>query len=92
MFVLILYLLVLPGDSICQQFGPRSGPMKCQARSGSKLFDTLILFLKEFWEKFILKNIQPTTKKHAKLPSKQRCKCIFFIDHYCLTFLEFCFK
>ena len=36
---------------ICKQFVPRSGPTECQARSGSKLFETLIVFLKEFFEK-----------------------------------------
>ena len=27
-------------DNLCKQFGSRSGPIKYQARSGSKLFDT----------------------------------------------------
>ena len=30
----------------------RSGPTKCQVRSGSKLFDTLMVFLKEYIENF----------------------------------------
>ena len=35
-----------------KQFGPRSGLTKCQAWSGSKLFDILmVLILKEFFEK-----------------------------------------
>ena len=33
-------------DSLCKQVGPRSGPMKSRARSGSKLFDTFMEFLK----------------------------------------------
>ena len=40
--------LLLPVDNLCKQFGPRSGPTKCQSWSGSKLFDTLIVFLKDF--------------------------------------------
>ena len=38
-------------DNICKQFGPRSGPIKRRAGSGSKLFATLIVFLEEFFEK-----------------------------------------
>ena len=55
-----------------EQFGPRSGPTKRRAWSGSKLFDSLMVFLKEFFEKddFEKKNQQTTEKKHAKLPSK----------------------
>ena len=49
----------------------RSGPTICQAWSGSKLFDTLMVFLKEFVRKKWLKN-QQTIKKHATLPSRQR--------------------
>ena len=54
-----LYLLVtifLPADNPHKQFGPRSGPTKCRAWSESKLFDTLMVFLK----KLILK------KKHTR--------------------------
>ena len=59
-----------------EQFGPRSGPTKLWACSRSRLFDTLIVFLKEFFEKSDLKN-QQTTKKHEKLPSRQRVKLTF---------------
>ena len=31
---------LLSCDKLCKQFGPRSGPTKCWAWSGSKLFDT----------------------------------------------------
>ena len=37
--------------NFCKKFGPRSGPTKCWSWSGSKLFDTVIAFLKEFFEK-----------------------------------------
>ena len=40
--------------NFCRQFGPRSG---------SKLFDTLIIFLKEFFEKVDFEKNQRTTKK-----------------------------
>ena len=43
------YQLVLSADNFCKQFGPRSGPTKCRAWSVSKLFDTLMVFLKEFF-------------------------------------------
>ena len=32
-------------DDFCKQFGPRSGPTKRRARSGSKLFGNLMVFL-----------------------------------------------
>ena len=42
--------------------------------SGSKLFDTLIIFLKEFLKKVDFEKKQQRRKKHAKLPSMQRIK------------------
>ena len=36
--------------TLCKHFGPRSGPTTCPPWSGSKLFDTLMVFLKEFFE------------------------------------------
>ena len=48
--LMTLYLLVTSDNYICKQFGPRSGLTKCRAWSGSKLFDTLMVFLKEFLE------------------------------------------
>ena len=38
-------------DNFCKQFWPRSGPTKCPAWSGSNLFETQMVFLKEFSEK-----------------------------------------
>ena len=37
-----ILLLVSSADNLCNQFGPRSGPTKCRALFGSKLFDLLI--------------------------------------------------
>ena len=74
-----LWRLLLSADNLCKQFGPRSGLTKRRAWSGSKLFDTLMVFLKDFpFEKVNLKkkkkkkkNPPQMTKKHAKLPSMQ---------------------
>ena len=44
---LTLCLLVSSSDDLCKQFGPRSGPKKCRARSGSKQFDTVTVFQKK---------------------------------------------
>ena len=52
--LLSLCLLVPSADSLCKQFGPRSGLTKRQVCSGYKLFDSLRVFLKEFFERFIL--------------------------------------
>ena len=56
-------MLVSYVDNLCKQSGPRSGPTKSQAWSGSKLFDTLIVSLKEFFEKVDFEKSQQTTIK-----------------------------
>ena len=59
-----LYLLESSADNFCKQFGPRSGLTESWAWSGSKLVDTLIVFLKEFFElKVDFEKNQRTTKK-----------------------------
>ena len=55
-------------DNICKQFGSRSGPTKRRASSGSKLFDTLMIFLKEFTKKLILK----ISRRHKSMNISQR--------------------
>ena len=50
----------LPTNTVCcKQFG---------ARSGSKLFDTLMVLMKDFFEKVEFEKNQQTTKKFPKLP------------------------
>ena len=67
-----LYHLVSSADNICKQFGPRSGPTEHWAWSGSKPFDTQIVFLKEFLEKLDFeKKISRRQKKREKFPSGQ---------------------
>ena len=48
-------------DNLCKQFGPRSGLW-----SGSKLFDTLIVFPKEFLKKLFGKNVDRGQQKQGK--------------------------
>ena len=68
-----LYLLVSSADNFCKQLGPRSGPIKPWARSGSKLFDTLMVFLKEiFKKKLILKRISRRQKSMQNLPGGKK--------------------
>ena len=64
---LYVFLLVLSADNLCKHFGPRSRPIKCQSLSGSKLFDTLIVFLKFFFEKIDFEKSQQTTAKVQKI-------------------------
>ena len=45
-------LLVSSADNLCNKFGPRSGLTKRRALSGSKLFDTKLVFLKEYFLSF----------------------------------------
>ena len=62
-------------DNLGKQFGPRSGATKCQALSGSKLFDTLMVFLKQFFKKVDFeKKISRQQKKAWNLPRRQRVK------------------
>ena len=58
-------------DNICKQFGPRLGPTKCRAWSGSKLFDTLMVFPTEFFQKVDFEKNRQTTNKHEKSNSRQ---------------------
>ena len=71
---LTLYLLMSSADNFCKQFGPSTGPTECRARSGSKLFDTLIKFLKKYFEKSDFEKNQKTTKKVGKSHRGQRVK------------------
>ena len=58
---LTLLSAVSSADNLCKQFGPRSGPTKRRARSGSKLSEPLMVFLKEFFEKVNFEKNQQTT-------------------------------
>ena len=53
-------------------------------KTGSKLFDTQMVFLKEFFEKVDFEKNQRTTKKYVKLPSMQRVhvqiNVLFFVQ------------
>ena len=63
---------VLSADYLCKQFGPRSGSTKCRAWSGSKLFDTPMVFLKEFCKKVEFEKNQQTTKKAWKITQEAK--------------------
>ena len=69
--------IVLSADNLGKQFGPRSGPTKRRSWSGSNLFDTLTVFLKEFFEKVVFEKNHQTTKKHEKLCRRQRVYPIY---------------
>ena len=55
---------------------PRSGPTKGRSRSGSRPFDTLIVFLKDFLKTLILKKKSADDNKSMK--NYPTCKEIFF--------------
>ena len=48
---------VSSADNLCKQLGPRSGQTERRSLAGSKLFDTLMVFLKDFLNRLILKQI-----------------------------------
>ena len=67
---LLAAFFLLPADNLCiWQFEPRSGPTQCRSWSGSKQFDTLTVFLKEFFEKDNFEKSQqmPPKALHAKM-------------------------
>ena len=55
-------LLVSSAANLCKRFGPRSGLTKRRAWSGSNLFDTQMVALKEFFENERFWKNQQTTK------------------------------
>ena len=74
--ILSLCVLMSSADDLCKQFGPRSGPTKCRAWSGSKQFDTLMVFPKEFFEKVDFEKNQQTAKNHENCPA---CKELYSV-------------
>ena len=99
---LTLCLLGLSADNLCKQFGLGSGSTKCRAWSGSKLFDTLMVFLKDFFLKKndFEKTLQTTKIKHEKLPSSMQLVTLYvtviFIafPENCISWMVFvlCFR
>ena len=79
-------------DNLCKQFGPRSGPTKCRACSGLKLFYTRMVFLKEFFEKVDFEKIsreQINMKNYPVMIYKiQQIKCCV-TDAFCLFWYDF---
>ena len=59
-------------DNFCKQFGPRSGL--------TKLFDTLMVFLKEFFKKVDFEINQQTTIKHEKLRKMPKVNITIMIN------------
>ena len=59
---LTLCLPVSSAGNLGKQFGPRSGPTNHLASSGSKLFDILMVFLNEFFQKVNFEKIYPVCK------------------------------
>ena len=71
-----------PSDNYCQQFGSRSGLTFCLAWSGSKLFDTLIVFKKYFCEKVILKKYIHVLITEKTMKNYPACKELMVIGSY----------
>ena len=60
-----------------------TGPTKCWSWSGSKLFDTLMVFVIWFFETVDLVKIQQTIKYLENLPSMQRVNPLTHRDAFC---------
>ena len=76
--------LLSPAHNLCKQFWPRSGLTKCQAWSGSKLFNTLMILLKEFFEKgdYLKKIYRHQKKKHANFHIQHVFWLVFTVPLY----------
>ena len=74
-FLLTLFLLVSFADNFCKQFGPRLGLTKRWPLPGSNLFDTQMVFLKEFFEKVDFEKKTADDKKHEKIPIQDFISC-----------------
>ena len=68
--------ILLSADYLYKQFGPRSGPTFCRSWSWSKQFVTLIVFLKEYFEKVNFEKSQQTTTRALKLPNMLRIQVL----------------
>ena len=62
-----IYLLVSSANNLCKRIGHRSGLTIHRVWSGSNLFDTHMVFLKNFFEKVGFEKNQQTTKKVWKI-------------------------
>ena len=74
-------------DNFCKQFGTRPGPTERQAWSGSKLFDTLIVFLKESLVKNNLEKQKKTIEDYKGIEKTKTHRAYPQID---LALLRIC--
>ena len=58
----------------------------CRLGSGSKQFDTVMIFLKKIFEKVDFGKISADDPKHAKLPSKQRVNGLYLFLIFAFPF------
>ena len=72
---------LLSADNLDKQFGPRSGPTEGRAWYGSKLFDTRMLFLKEYFEKSSVEKYLSMQTIPEQLPSRQRVNEQILMTH-----------
>ena len=65
--MIINFPFLSSADNLCKQFGPRSGPREHWSLTESKLFDTLIMFLKKCFENVNVEKSEQTTTKEFRL-------------------------
>ena len=81
-----LCLLVSSADIFYKQFGSRSGLTKHQACSGSKLYDTLMVFLKENFEE---KNDEKEKSADYELPITNYQYIAYISVTFCVIYMPF---
>ena len=80
LYSLLYFYLLTSADNLCKQFGPRAGLTKCRSWSGFELFDTMIVLLKEFFEKVHFeKNSADDKKKVMKKYPACRVNLHFYL-------------
>ena len=70
-------LLVVSDDNLCKAFGLRLGLTKRRHDLDPKLFDNQTMFLKEYFEKFILKKKSADDKKNMQNEGLIQCLLSF---------------
>ena len=81
--------LVTSSDNLCKQFVPRSGPTERRTRPGSKLFDTLKVFLKVIFENIDLKRKSANDKRLQFYPVGKEFKTFSLVALVLKTSLKF---
>ena len=81
-----IFTCLLSADNLCKQIGPRSGLTKCGTSSGYELFCTLVVFLKDFFEKV---NFEKNNNSRRQKNKQNKNSMQNFPSYICATIWDF---